>query len=137
MYILLLSCVATPCNDRRPLLDGEVVDLEVPFHLLFGNDRITSSSHTQGHSPSEARMSRNGWCAEMVCPMETQDHYLQVDFGAEVVVGAIAIGSVDNNLYVTRFYVEYGLDENQLYCVTSEAFNETVSVYIAIILPYR
>jgi len=122
---LLLSCIATTCNDQFPLLDGEDVDFEIPFHLLFRNNRITSSSHTQGHSPSEARMSGNGWCAEMVCPMETEDHYLQVDFGAEVVVEAIAIDSVDN-LYVTEFYVEYGLDENQLYCVTSEAFNETV-----------
>ena len=55
--------------------------------------------------------------------------YLQVDFGTEVVVEAIAIASVNNDSrYVTKYYVEYGLDVNQLYCVISEESNGSVSI---------
>ena len=57
---------------------------------------------------------------------ESQE-YLQVDFGAEVVVEAIAIASVDESFYVTKYYVEYGLGVDHLYCAISEESNETVS----------
>ena len=77
-------------------------------------------------------MSRNGWCAQPqnTCPVgtESESHYLQVDFGAEVVLEAISIGSVNNgSLRVTEYYVEYGSDVNQLNCVISKESNETVS----------
>ena len=97
----------------------------MPFDALVFDHQITSSSFTPNHMPSEARMSGNGWCAESMCTVGSDSQYLQVDFGAEVVVEAIAINSVDNS-YVTKYYVEYGSDVNQLYCVISE-FNETVS----------
>ena len=120
--------IVTHCNDRHPLLDGGVVNLEIPFHLLFPGDRITSSSFTSSHPPSQARMSGNGWCAESMCTVGSGNQYLQVDFGAEVVVEAIAIEGVYNNsLHVTEYYVEYGSDVNQLYCVTSKDSNKTVS----------
>ena len=74
-------------------------------------------------------MSGNGWCAHSTCTVGSQSHYLQVDFGAEVVVEAISIDSVDESFYVTKYYVEYGLDESQLHCVTSKESNETVSFF--------
>ena len=74
-------------------------------------------------------MSGNGWCAQSTCTVGSERHYLQVDFGAKVVVEAISIDSVDESFYVTKYYVEYGLDENQLHCMTSEESNGTVSFF--------
>ena len=119
------ACIATPCNHQQTLLDGEYGNSEVPFHLY--DDRITSSSSIPNHLPSEARMSGNGWCAESMCNVVSERQYLQVDFGAEVVVEAISIGSVNNDSsHVTEYYVEYGSDVHQLHCVTSEESNGIV-----------
>ena len=76
------------------------------------------------HPPSEARMSGDGWCAQSMCTVGSESQYLQVDFGAEVVVEAIAIGRVDNTLYVTKYYVEYGSDLSQLQCVATAEVSE-------------
>ena len=85
--------------------------------------------------PSEARMSGGGWCADSTCPVGSESHYLQVDFGTEVVVEAIAIGSdytVYQN-YVTKYYVEYGSDENQGQYAIPEDSNGIVSyVFVSI-----
>ena len=94
----------------------------------------TSSKHVY-HLPSDARMSGNGWCADSTCPVGSESHYLQVDFGTEVVVEAIAIGS-DHTVYqnyVTRYYVEYGSDENQGQYAIPEDSNGIVSyVFVSI-----
>ena len=97
--------------------------------MLIPDNRITSSSFNPSHAPSEVWMSRDGWCAdhESICEVESDDHYIQVDVGAEVVVEAIAIDGVEDNGYVTEYYVEYGLDVEELYCVFSEESNEAVS----------
>ena len=72
-------------------------------------------------------MSGDGWCAESMCAVGSERQYLQVDFGAEVVVEAISIGSVNNDSsHVTEYYVEYGSDVHQLHCVTSEESNGIV-----------
>ena len=109
-------CTATHCNTRYPLLD-----------LLVSDDRITSPSYMEDYTPSDARMSGDGWCAESICEVESDDHYLQIDFGDEVVVEAIAIDGVEDFVYVTKYYIEYGLNVDELYCVISEESNETVS----------
>ena len=64
-----------------------------------------------------------------MCTVESESYYLQVDFGAEVVVEAISvIGIYNDALYqVTEYQVEYGSDLNHLYCVTSEESNDNVS----------
>ena len=75
-------------------------------------------------------MSGNGWCAQpqSTCTVGSERQYLQVDFGAEIVVEVISIGSVYyDSLRVTEYYVEYGSDVNQLYCVISEDSNGIVS----------
>ena len=77
----------------------------------------------------------------MVCPEHvyrgSENQYLQVDFGAEVVVEAIEIARVyDGIAHVTKYQVEYGSNLNQLYCVNSKESNETsstVSSFIAVI----
>jgi len=107
--------------DPRPLLDGELFDSELQ---LVNDGQITSSFYGYYNSPSEVRMSGNGWCTESICEIESDNHYVQIDFGAEIVVEAIAIDSA----YVTEYYVQYGLDVNELYCVISEESNGTVSI---------
>ena len=117
-------CTATHCVNPQPLLDGELFETELQ---LVTDNRITSSSSIGYYTPSEARMSGDGWCAESICEIGSDNHYLQIDFGAEVVVEAIAIDSVAN-FYVTEYYVQYGLDVNELYCMISEESNGSVSI---------
>ena len=123
MYsIVCIYCTATHCNNRHPSLDSELF-------VFVPDGQITSSSYMEDHTPSDARMSRGGWCAsrESICEVESDDHYIQIDFGAELVVEAIAIDGVEGNGYVTEYYVEYGLDVEELYCVISQESNEAVS----------
>ena len=107
----------------------------MPFYLP--DHRITSSSSSPYHPPSEVRMSGDGWCAQSMCTVQSESHYLQVDFGAEVVVEAIEIANVyDGIVHVTKYQVEYGSNLNQLYCVNSKESNETsstVSSFMAVI----
>ena len=108
------------------MLDGELFGSELLTHQLVHDDRITSSSFIENYSSSEARMSRNGWCTESVCDGVEDNQYIQVDFGAEIVVEGIAIDHV-GGVYVTEYYVEYGSDVNELHCVISEESNGSVS----------
>ena len=117
---IIVYCAATHCINRYPSLDSELF-------VFVPDDQITSSSYMEDHTPSDARMSGDGWCAESICKVESDDHYIQVDFGAELVIEAIAIVGVEGNGYVTEYYVEYGLDVEELYCVISQESNETVS----------
>lgn len=134
MYFYCIVYTATHCNARYPLLD-ELFGSGLFANQLVRDARIMSSSYMVGHAPSDARMSRVGWCAENICEAESDDHnhYIQVDFGAELVVEAIAIDGVEDNGYVTEYYVEYGIDPNELYCVISEEFNGSVSIVSLII----
>ena len=109
-----------PCQSQIQLLD---YDGDEPYSDLVSDDRITGTSSILSHPPIEARMSGDGWCASSMCGMQSPNHYLQIDFGAEVVVEAIAIDGIDyygNSFYITEYYVEYGSDGNQFYCAVSE-----------------
>ena len=110
--------VGTPCNLRIPLLNYN-----------YTNANINATSSMDYYTPSEARITDNGWCAESMCRVKSERQYLQVDFGAEVVVEAIAIGIVDSRRhhYVREYHVEYGSNESQSYHVISEDSNTTVS----------
>ena len=80
------------------------------------------------YPPSEARMSGGGWCADSICTVGSERQYLQVDFGAEVVVEAVAIDNIINDsLYVTEYYVEYGSNASQFDRVISKDSNKNVS----------
>ena len=83
------------------------------------------------YAPSQAKMSRTGWCADSICTTGSQRQYLQVDFGAEVVVEAISIEHAADRYYhyVTEYYVEYGSNESQLHHAVSKDSNTTVSLH--------
>ena len=112
--------VATPCNLRIPLLN---------YDYTIANINATSSM--DDYTPSKARITDNGWCAQSMCTVGLARQYLQVNFRAEVVVEAIAIKRATGNLkhhhYVREYHVEYGSNESQSYHVISEDSNTAVS----------
>ena len=103
--------------------------------LNYNNDAKISATSFMEHddhnfTPSQARMSGDGWCADgnSTCIVESERQYLQVDFGAEVVVEAISIRHAKYCYnYVREYYVEYGSNESQLHCVISKDSNTSVS----------
>ena len=78
-----------------------------------------ATSHLPLYPPHEARMLGKGWCADTVDmgAVESANQYLQVDFGAELIVEAISIGSVNGSFYVTRHYVEYASNTEEFHRV--------------------
>ena len=87
------------------------------------------------YTPSKARMSGDGWCAENMCTVGSERQYLQINFDVEVVVEAISIERVDSRRYnyVKEYYVEYGSNESQVHRAISKDSNTRVSscTYIA------
>ena len=81
-------------------------------------------------------MSGYGWCADSICTVGSVRQHLQIDFGAEVVVEAIAIERARYHHYVKEYYVEYGSNESQGYHVISKDSNTTVSFCIASCIVY-
>ena len=112
------SYVATPCNSQIPLLDCGRCEF---YYEIVSDERISATSHLLHHPPSEARMSGDGWCAESMCTIGSERQYLQVDFGAEVVIEAIALDSVDESFHVTEYYVEYASNVSHFRCVLTDS----------------
>ena len=112
--------VGTPCNLRIPLLNYN-----------YTNANINATSSMDNYTPSKARIPDDGWCAESMCTVGSERQYLQVNFGAEVVVEAIVIKTpTDYPIrfhYVRKYHVEYGSNESHSYHVISEDSNTTVS----------
>ena len=78
--------------------------------------------------PSDARY---GWCADSMCTVRSQEQYLQINFGAEVVVEAISIERIDYRSfhYVKKYYVEYESNERQVHRAISKDSNTSVSLH--------
>ena len=129
VYIYLYA--ATPCNILIPLLNYNY-DANISAASFMPHDYYN-------FTPSQARMSGDGWCAQSMCRGGSDRQYLQVDFGAEVVVEAISIRHVDSRSYhyITEYYVEYGSNDSQFHCVISKDSNTSVSLCkLAITLSY-
>ena len=122
--------IVTPCESRIPLLEFTIND-EL-YDDFVSDDRITATSSYPTYPPSKARMSGDGgWCADSICRVGSERQYLQVDFGAEVVVEAVAIDNIINDsLYVTEYYVEYGSNASQFDRAISKDSNEKASFYV-------
>ena len=58
---------------------------------------------------------------------ETQ--FIEVDFGAEVIVEAIAILRVGGSC-VKKYYIQYAGSDGEFYCATERSSNGTVRTYI-------
>ena len=94
-----------------------------PYYDLVSDGRIFATSYLPLHPPREARMMGKGWCADRVDmgAVESANQYLQVDFGAELIVEAISIGNVNGSFHVTRYYVEYASNTKELHHVGADS----------------
>jgi len=101
------------------------------FHdTLVTDKRITASSFNPLHPPSQARLSGSGWCSANACNTQPGDDYdyLQIDFGAELVVEAVALASNSEGFYVTQYLLQYSGADGMYEYVHAEASNSIVSV---------
>ena len=131
--ILSILHVVTPCESRIPLLNYD-----------YGNPHLNSVSYGQisatsdNYSPSHATMSGDGWCGDNqdVCTvMDSPSQYLQVNFGAEMVVEAVAIAKRYYH-YVTKYYVKYGSNTSHFYYAISDDSSKNVSYKLVILATY-
>ena len=96
-------------------------------NTLVTDERITASSFDPLHPPSQARLSGTGWCSENTCNSQMIDEYLEINFGAELVVEAIIMASNTEGFYITEYTMEYAGTDGMYEYVISEASNNTVS----------
>jgi len=94
------------------------------------DERITASSFDPLHPPSQARLSGSGWCSANTCNTQPDDdyEYLQIDFGAELVVEAVTLASNSEGFYVTQYLLQYSGADSMYEYVDAEASNSIVSV---------
>jgi len=120
-YYSIFISLATPCRTPINLLDNEIFDYQ-----LVIDERITASSFDPLHPPSQARLSGSGWCFANACNTQPGNEYLQIDFGAELVVEAITVANISGG-HVKQYKLEYA-EANSIYeYVNSEATNSIVS----------
>jgi len=119
--------LATPC--RMPI---NILDYDLSHDVLVTDDRITATSFDTSHPPSQARLSGSGWCSANACNSQPGDVYLQIDFGAELVVEAVAVASNSEGLYVTQYMLEYAGADGMYEYIKDEASNSTVSIHLVI-----
>ena len=119
--------VATPCHMQTTLLELPMLRNagDDTYYKLVSDKRISANSHLPPHLPREARMSGAGWCANRtridMGRVESANQYLTVDFGAKVIVEAISIGIVNDSSYVTRYFLEYGSNTNDLHRIDADS----------------
>jgi len=111
-------CIVSICQNRVELLER----LLIPSAL----DRyINATSFIQPHLPSEARVSGIGWCSDTLACGSAEHQFIKVDFGAEVVVEAVAVLRAGGD-YVTHYSVEYAGSDERYHCISERMSNETV-----------
>ena len=119
---------ATPCRHLLSLLDNEMFN-----NTLVTDGRISDSSSRNNNAsgnnngPSQARLSGTGWCSENRCNIPPTREYLEIDFGAELVVEAILIANDSKGFYVTEYMLEYAGSDGMYENVISNASSSTVS----------
>ena len=96
---------------------------------------ITATSYIPPYSPSEARTSGIGWCSDDPTSNNAEKQYIEVDFGAEVIIEAVAI-LIGGRGYITHYSVEYaGLDKD-FNCIWERISNDPVRLYDMIMSSY-
>ena len=111
--------IVTPCINRLELLERLLLPSE--------NRYITATSFIPPYSPSEARTSGIGWCSnDLICNSNnTERQFIEVDFGAEVIIEAVAILTVGGS-YVTHYSVEYAGSDRVYHCVSEQITDQSV-----------
>ena len=118
-FLSVYTYIALPCISREGLLKK----LLLPSEL---NRYLNSTSFIPPYSPSEARTSGIGWCtADLTCN-NAERQFIEVDFGDEVIVEAVAILRAGGS-YVTEFSVEYAGSDGDYHCISGLTTDESVS----------
>jgi len=106
------------------------VELLETLLISSGLDRyINATSFIQPHLPSEARVSGIGWCSDYLTCDSTERKFIEVDFGAEVVVEAVAVLRAGGG-YVTHYSVEYAGSDRMYRSISERMSSDTVRHYI-------
>jgi len=91
---------------------------------------LNATSFIPPYSPSEARTSGIGWCSDdLTCNNNAERQFIEVDFGAEVIIEAVAILRVGGG-YITHFSVEYAGSDEEYQCIRERISNESVRQYM-------
>ena len=91
-----------------------------------GLDRyINATSFIPPYLPSEARTSGMGWCSDDLACNNTSSQFIEVDFGAEVIIEAVAILRAGGG-FVTHYSVEYAGSDRDYHCISEQTTNESV-----------
>ena len=97
---------------------------------------INATSYTPPYYPYEARILRIGWCSEDVAMCDNKEsQFIEVDFGDEVIVEAIAILRVGGSC-VKQFHVQYAGSDGKFYCATEKSSNSTVRMHVMCMLAF-
>ena len=119
----MISCTDTSCTNQVGLTNRLLLRTELPRH-------INATSFTPPYYPYEARIHRIGWCSEDIVMCNSEEtQFIEVDFGAEVIVEAIAILRVGGSC-VKKYYVQYAGSDGEFYCATEKLSNSTVRTYV-------
>ena len=115
--ILTYFSVVSPCINRIELLENL---------LIQGLGRyINASSFIPPHVPHEVSTSGIGWCSDDPACDNGKSQFIEVDFGAEVIIEAIAILRAGGG-YVTHYSVEYAGSDEAYHCISNRISNKTV-----------
>ena len=110
--------VVSPCINRIELLEQ-----------LRPSMYLNATSFIPPYSPSEARTSGIGWCSDYLTCNNAERQFIEVDFGAEVIIEAVAVLRAGGG-YITHFSVEYAGSDKEYQCIRERISNESVRQYI-------
>ena len=96
---------------------------------------INATSFIPPHLPSEATTSGIGWCSDDLACSSEERQVIEIDFGAEVTLEAVAILRAGGS-YVTHYSVEYAKSNRDFQCISGQFTNESVRQYPFIIIVY-
>ena len=113
-----------------------VEDGTIPDNQITASSYILDDPSIPWHIPSQARLNIitdidndpplyvGGWCSVGLPP----NQWIQVDFGASKVVSAIVLqGRQEDDIYVTKYKVQYSDGEDLWHFVTN-AHDDTIKV---------
>lgn len=119
------------------------------IHYYVSDGQLSASGHDPLHysysninervllTPEEARIGNMytsflGWCSQIVTNMKNNAPYIQVDFGAPVMVSAVAVqGFTINNdrrqyRYVHKYQLAYKDLESEEFCIVNDENNQSM-----------
>ena len=116
MHFFLI--IVSQCINRVELLER----LLIPSGL---GRNINASSFIPPYLPSEVRTSGIGWCSDDLACNNEESHFIEFDFGAEVIIEAVAILRAGGS-YVTHYNIEYAGSDGDYHCIGERVANEFV-----------